>query len=53
MVFEVKVKFLHTGTLKTTIECKDGFTAIQKAMGKLNATEKDNISAILITDVIH
>ena len=51
MEFNVKVKFLHKGSVNKKVECRDGFTAIQKALETLNSTEKDNVKAILITDV--
>lgn len=51
MVFEVKVKFLHKGSKRINVECKYGFTAIKRALDTLNPTEKDNVSAVLITDV--
>ncbi|RST57661.1 hypothetical protein D5F11_021615 [Siminovitchia terrae] len=51
MVFEVKIKFLHKGSKRKEIESKDGFTAITKALETLNSTEKDNVSAVLITDI--
>lgn len=48
MEFNIKVKFLDKGSSNIKVECRDGFTAIQKAMSTLNATEKDNIKAVLI-----
>ncbi len=51
MVFEVKIMFLHKDAKRVEIESKDSFIAITKALESLNPTEKDNISAVLISDV--
>lgn len=50
MTFEVKIKFLHKGSKRVQVDSADSFAAITKAMETLNSTEKDNISAVLITD---
>jgi hypothetical protein len=51
MEFNVKIKFLHKGSINKKVECRDSYTAITKALETLNLTEKDNVSAVLITDV--
>lgn len=51
MEFNIKVKFSHKGSVNKKVECRDGFTAIKKVLETLNSTEKDNIKAVLITDM--
>lgn len=46
---KVKIKFLHKGSINKEIQCQDGYTAITKVLESLNLTEKNNVSAILIT----
>lgn len=51
MLFEVKILFLYKNSETVEVKCKDSFTAIKKALDTLDSTEKDNVSAVLITDV--
>ena len=48
-MFRVKIKFVHKGSINKEIQCRDGYTAITKALESLNLTEKKNVSAVLIT----
>lgn len=51
MKFEVTIKFLHKESVVKNVVCNDGYTAITKALETLDSAEKDNVSAVLITDV--
>jgi hypothetical protein len=50
MFFNVKIKFIHKGSINKKVECNDSFTAIHKALETLNLTEKNNIKAVLVTN---
>jgi hypothetical protein len=50
MIVEVKIKFLHKGSINKKVECEDNSTAIITALQTLNLTEKLNVTAVLIKD---
>ena len=49
MEFHIKLEFLHKHFEMRKAEEKDGFTAIEKALKRLDSLEKDNIKSVSIT----